>query len=475
MSAWQEFARTIDLAAGLLIAQRFAARDSWSRSRLFAYQAQAFRKIVRHAATASPFYRDLYRSIDLDGGFEPTHLPVINKRRLMDNFDSVVTDHRLRRLDLDRHLANAVRDEMLFGTYRIVATAGTTGLRGVFVYDRAAWRVILANTIRWQRFAGIVPRLHRRVRIASIGADNPMHLTSRIPMSGNVGLFHLLHLQATDPIDRLIRALTDFQPDVVLPYPSVAALLAREQLAGRFAIAPRVIATHSEMLTPEMARLIEQAWGIKPFNHYGLTEEPHIAADCARHAGLHLFEDTAMVEVVDDDLRPVPDGMPGTRYLLTNLYNRVQPLIRYEVTDMLCKVAQPCACGRPFTLIAGVGGRSEDMLRLPRADGRPGDAQVTPMVISLAIEAFLGVREYAAEHDAEGIKLRLVVPDGQERRRIAAELPARLNADIVRHNALPPPIAIEFVENLERSARRMGKISIVARRRAAVRPAEPVR
>lgn len=320
MSVWQDFSRAIDLAAGVLIAQRFAVRDAWSQPRTFAHQAQAFRKIVQHAARASPFYRDLYHSIDLDAGLEPSHLPVLDKRRLMENFDAVVTDQRLRRVDLDRHLANAVRDEMLFDTYRIVATAGTSGLRGIFVYDRAAWRVVLANTIRFQRFAGIVPRLHRRVSIYSIGADNPMHLTSRIPMSGNVGLFRLLHLQATDPIDRLICALNDFQPDVVFPYPSVAALLAREQLAGHLVIAPRVIATHSEMLTPEMARLMEQAWGTKPFNHYGLTEEPHVAADCAMHAGLHLFEDTAMIEVVDDDFRPVSDGMSGTRYLLTNLY-----------------------------------------------------------------------------------------------------------------------------------------------------------
>jgi phenylacetate-coenzyme A ligase PaaK-like adenylate-forming protein len=198
-------------------------------------------------------------------------------------------------------------------------------------------------------------------------------VTSRIPMSGNVGLFRLLHLRATDPVDRLVQALTDFQPDAIMPYPSVAALLAREQLAGRLAVTPRVIATHSELLTPEMARLIEQAWGIKPFNHYGLTEEPHASAYCAMHAGLHLFEDTVMMEVVDDDYRPVADGTMGTRYLLTNLYNRVQPLIRYEVTDMLCKVPEPCMCRLPFTLIAGVGGRAEDMLRLPRADGRPGE------------------------------------------------------------------------------------------------------
>ena len=152
-----------------------------------------------------------------------------------------------------------------------------------------------------------------------------------------------------------------------------------------------------------------------------------------------------MIEVVDYDFRPVPDGMLATRYLLTNLYNRVQPLIRYEVTDMLCKVALPCACGRPFTLIAGVGGRAEDMLRLPRADGRPGDVQVTPMVVSLAIEAFVGVREYAAEHDAG----HQAAPRGARQRgeaKQSEELPARLSADIVRHNAVPPPIAIDFVE-----------------------------
>lgn len=173
-----------------------------------------------------------------------------------------------------------------------------------------------------------------------------------------------------------------------------------------------------------------------------------------------------MIEVVDDDLRPVPDGTMGSRYLLTNLYNRVQPLIRYEVTDMLAKAPGLCACGRPFALIAGMGGRSEDMLHLPRADGMPGHVSVTPMVISLAVESFLGVREYAAEHDAGGIRLRLVVPDSDDRRQIGDALPERLAADITRHGAVPPPVALQFVDGLARSGQRMGKISVVSRRRA---------
>ena len=107
---------------------------------------------------------------------------------LMGNFEAVVTDKRLRRrADLERYLAAAAGDMLLSGEYRAVATAGTSGLRGIFFFDRPGWRMVLANTIRWQRFAGIVPRLPHRVRICSIGADNPMHVTSRIPMSGDAG------------------------------------------------------------------------------------------------------------------------------------------------------------------------------------------------------------------------------------------------------------------------------------------------
>ena len=39
--------------------------------------------------------------------------------------------------------------------------------------------------------------------------------------------------------------------------------------------------------------------------------------------------------MVDDEYRPVPAGVPGAKVLVTNLYNRVQPLIRYEVGDVV--------------------------------------------------------------------------------------------------------------------------------------------
>jgi phenylacetate-CoA ligase len=287
-----------------------------------------------------------------------------------------------------------------------------------------------------------------------------------IPLSANVGLFRLQHIEAAAPIPDQVTALNAFQPQVLLPYASIAAVLAREQIAGRVSIRPEVVATHSELLTPEMMRLIEQAWGRKPFNHYGLTEEPHVETDCTLHTGIHLFEDTSMLEVVDNEHRPVPDGTPGTRYLLTNLYNKTLPLIRYEVTDLLCRAIDPCGCGRPFALLSGIGGRADDLLHLKRASGG-GEIAVAPMLVSLVIESFLGVREYAVKHDPDGIHIRVVVPDAVDRERIVRGLPERLCADITRQGAVAPPVTLSIVDHLDRGARPMGKLSIVGRRRSA--------
>ncbi len=456
--------RAADLLGGIILAARLARHDGWSRAQLAAHQRARCLRMAQYARVNIPLYRDLYHGAALDDSLDLRDLPPTSKAMLMERFEDSVADPALTRAKLEAHLRHAAGDGIYLGRYRVVATAGTSGLRGIFVYDRPAWQIVIANTLRWQRFAGIGPTLPRRTRICTIGADNPMHVTSRIPLSGDVGLFRLGFVEANQPIAQQVAALNTFQPDVLLPYPSIAALLAHEQIAGRLAIRPRVVATHSELLTPDMARVIAQAWGAPPLNHYGATEEPHVAIECSGHRGLHVLEDTSIVEVVDDDLRPVADGGMGTRWLLTNLYNFAQPLIRYEIADMLTLSRRPCGCGRPFALLDGIGGRAEDMLRLPRAEGG-GEIALTPMIVSLAVESFLGVRDYAAEHDAGGIRIRLVVPDADARRAVADGLAAKLRADIARQGAAPPPITLEFAGMLDRAAQRMGKHSVVGRRR----------
>ena len=73
---------------------------------------------------------------------------------------------------------------------------------------------------------------------------------------------------------------------------------------------------------------------------------------------MHLQADWAVLEVVDRRGEPVPPGQPGEKVLLTNLYNTVQPFLRYEVDDVVTMSPGPCPCGNPLPLILRVEGRA---------------------------------------------------------------------------------------------------------------------
>ena len=136
------------------------------------------------------------------------------------------------------------------------------------------------------------------------------------------------------------------------------------------------------------------------FQIYGTTELPVLGAHCDRHSGLHLFEDLAIVEVVDEHDRPVPPGRPGHRLLVTNLVARTQPLIRYAVTDLVTLAAEPCPCGRPYAVLSSVDGRSDEVLRLPGARGEP--VAVHPLALRSPLATVPGLVQYRIVTRAAG-------------------------------------------------------------------------
>ncbi len=89
-----------------------------------------------------------------------------------------------------------------------------------------------------------------------------------------------------------------------------------------------------------------------------------------RGRGAHVNADLAILEVVDDNNQPVPPGTEGSKVLLTNLYNRVQPIIRYEIDDRITMSAKPCGCGNLLPRIEKISGRSKDLLFIETDDGK---------------------------------------------------------------------------------------------------------
>lgn len=456
--------RIRDILGALAWARHLERHEHWSRAELEGYQQGQLNRLARHAASHTSFYRELYKDVDLSGDIALGSLPITDKKLLLDNFEASVTDDRLSLDGVKRHIEEMEGDAYLHGEYRAIASTGTSGLRGYFLYDRVAWRIVLANTLRWQRMLGITPRLPNRVRIANIGADAPIHVTARIPMSSNVGLFKLRHFDATAPIDRIAQGLQEFQPHVLLSYPTIATLLAEQQQEGRLSISPRVISTHSEMLTKEMRGRMRQAWGLEAFDHYGTTEEPHVGAECSRHEGLHVFEDTTLMEIVDENNRPVPDGTPGAKWLLTNLYNRVQPIIRYELTDILTRKPGHCSCGRPFALVGSIGGRSEDVLWLPRADGT-GAVPIAPLAIGVTLVNLSELWEFTARHGREKVIVTAVPRKGADPDVLRSRVEDALARLIRESGAIVPPIEVTIADSLQRRPEDMGKLRMVGRQK----------
>jgi phenylacetate-CoA ligase len=456
----ERFRRRADVVGALRRAPRIAAEQHWPRERIEHHRDQRLRRLVEHARAKSPFHAERLRNIDIDAPDLLSRLPTMDKQLMMCELPRVLTDPRLRDLDLDRHLAGLTDDALLFGRYRIMATGGTSGTRGLFVYDRESWTEVMAMLALAPRWLGVSPGIPRP-RMATVWASGPAHMTARLASSFRTPVFRRLTLAATMPIARIVAELNAFSPVWLSAYPSIAALLAEEQRAGRLTISPRVVLVSSEQCTPAMRSRIAAAWGVQPYNTYATTEGASTAVECHRHDGLHIFESHVVLEVVDADGRPVADGHPGAKVLVTNLYNHAQPLIRYEVSDLVTVTSEACACGRTTRRITSIDGRADDIMELLTLGGDP--VPVHPNHFAEAIEAIAGVHAYQVTELKHGIQISAVAPahgSDEIAKAITAAIRQRLEPLEVAHT----PLCVRIVEQIPRPDVASGKFKLISAR-----------
>jgi phenylacetate-CoA ligase len=283
-----------------------------------------------------------------------------------------------------------------------------------------------------------------------VSAADPTHASAQIAMTcAAFGLGRLQPFPVTLSLERIVEGLNRARPELLHAYGSYVGRLADEQLAGRLRIAPRIVTTSSELLTADAARRVEAAFGVRPFDFYATTEGLW-AAHCPEHAGFHVFDDCCLFEVVDADGRAVPDGTPGARMLVTNLLNRAQPLIRYELPDVVTVASERCACGRTLPLLRDVRGRSDDVLVL-------GGVVVHPLQFA-ALTADPEVREFQVVQHGDRLAVRVVPAAGAVFPALAARLEERVGSALRGLGVGEPRVAIEPAAALERTG---GKLRMV--------------
>jgi len=172
------------------------------------------------------------------------------------------------------------------------------------------------------------------------------------------------------PVGEMVETLNASQPIVLVGYSAIMEVLAYEQLGGKLHIRPKELKCGGEPLSLKGRQVINKAFGDCLMEVYSTTESLALASECFAHKGMHIHEDAVILEVVDDKGKPVPEGTFGSKVLLTNLLNRVEPIIRYEISDMISTVRDDaCPCGLKFRKIPRVEGRTMDIVWMKRKDG----------------------------------------------------------------------------------------------------------
>ncbi len=256
-----------------------------------------------------------------------------------------------------------------------------------------------------------------------------------------------MRLPASQPLSQTVAQLNDWQPEVLVAYASMAGILANEQLAGRLHIHPKFVYTSSEVLTRQARNQAREAWGDEPFNQYAATETATIAAEHRKSRQMHFFEDLVLAEVVDEHNQPVPPWQYGAKLIITTLFSRTQPLIRYELKDSVRIHAAEPGDPLPFMVMENIQGREEDTLELPAVTD--GSVDVQPLVFNRVMDILpISGWQIAQQADHGLVVLLTGVRDGLT----DAGLNDLLDSSLAQEGARVPYIQIQHVDAIPKTA-----------------------
>lgn len=436
------------------------AWDAWRAERggpdaIGRQQRARLAELVEFARSASPFYRRLYRDMP-EAVTDPRQLPPVGKRDLMANFDDWVTDPYITLAKLRSELLSDLSrlGTLYRGRYLVVTSSGTSGEPVVVIHDRFSWVVVNAVVRIRERHSLIRASeardfLLRGVKAAALVAGGGhfagVALTEAARRRAPLIARRLRVFSVLGPLPELVAELNAFKPTLLYGYPSAMIQLAAEQKAGRLKVRPVLAICSGENLSAAGGVAIESAFGCRVTERYLSSEVPALTSQC-RNGAFHVNTDWYILEPVDANYRPVPAGTTSHTVLVTNLANRVQPLIRYDLGDRVTLATEPCPCGSPFPVV-GIDGRAGDLLSFGARDG--GAVTVLPLALGTVIEETPGVRRFQAIRTGPGnltVRLETWPSDAlDEVRRVVTE---RLGEYFAVLGA--GPVAIEHTDELPR-------------------------
>ena len=379
-------------------------------------RSRRLQALVAHARVNSPYYQKLYANVPEEFALE--ELPSTDKRQLMAHWNEWICDRDLTLQEVEAFMEDKNNiGRKLKKKYLVFTTSGSTGNPLVALYDTTANNIMggISACRSYARKEDLRAFMKRGGKSIGVFADGGFYL-------GNSSIRSRLRTMpwkkkqlavssALYPIPEIVEQLNRFQPAMLGGYPSHLELLIEEAEAGRLKIAPVIIMTGGEYLSDSLRKRLAETFHCYVQTSYSCTEGGCVACECRRQH-FHINDDWVIVEPVDADGKPVPDGILSDKIYLTNLYNYTQPYIRYEVTDRVIMHREPCGCGNSAPWIE-LEGRSDDVTSFR---GEMGAVRVAPLAVYAVLKEVPGIRRFQMlVYPGNQIELRMEEKDGENR------------------------------------------------------------
>ncbi|MCR5794593.1 MAG: hypothetical protein K6G61_04510 [Solobacterium sp.] len=387
--------------------------DTGERDRL---RSERLQELVTYARENSPYYRELYKDVPED--FTLQDLPATDKKTLMEHWDDWVTDRDLTLEDAERFMEDKDNiGRLLHKKYMVITTSGSTGNPLVAVIGKTANNIMggISACRSYARKEDLKAFVLRGGKSIGVFADDGFYLGNSSIRSRLLSMpwkkKQLAVSSALYPIEEIVRQLNDFQPAMLGGYPSNLELLIDEAKSSRLHISPVIIMTGGEYLSDRLRQELSDTFKCYVQTSYSCTEGGTVACECGKKH-FHINDDWLIVEPVDKNGDPVPDGVLSDRILLTNLYNYTQPFIRYEVTDRVVMHHEPCGCGDPSPWIE-LEGRTDDVTSFTE-NGK--EIRIAPLSVYAVLKEVHDIRRFQVLVYADNrIVLRMEEKEGTDR------------------------------------------------------------
>lgn len=352
-------------------------------------QLKRLKDLLHYAAVNCDYYKSLFKTIKFDPSSVKSIediklLPVLSKGNIKDNLDKLIADEY-------RHKKKWP-----------IRTGGSTSVPlRLFINDEGIEHR-KAVTLRHNSWAGYEPG----DLLGAIWGNTDKEYSFKERLY-NILVNRSLYLDTLKMDDKYILSFVN-----LIKKKKVRILMGHSHSVFKFAefikrkgingIQLRGIITTAEMLYDHERKVIEEVFGNIVFNRYGCEEVGLIASECEEHDGLHINSDGLIAEVLNSD-----EKKPG-RIIITDLYNRAVPLIRYDIMDMATIKTGPCRCGRTLPRLGKIMGRTTNFLYTPEGKMVSGVSILDTFTIHIP-----GIKQVQIIQDKiDELKFKIVKDDG---------------------------------------------------------------